>query len=87
MLNKILEGKALEQWRDEKFELNISKTKGSGKPGLKYRGSQHGLLGAYLELIEIIIKEDVIPVEILHDALISVATENGKDAHGKDESK
>lgn len=87
MLNKMLEGKALEQWHDEKFELNISKTKGASKPGLRYKGSQHGLLGAYLELIEIIIKEDVIPVEILHDALIAIAVENGKDAHGKHESK
>ena len=86
MLNKILEGKALEKYKDEKFELKIFKSKGAIKSGLRYRGSQHGLLAAYAELVELAIREDVIPVVIMHDLLLATAKEYGKAVH-KDESK
>lgn len=87
MLDELLEGKALEQWHEEAFELNIFKSKGMDKPGMRYKGSQHGLLGGYIELIDIIMKEDMVPAEVLHDTLMYVAEKNGKVAHGKHESK
>ena len=86
MLNKILDDKALKQYKNEEFKLEIYKSKGSDKPGFKYKGSQHGLLIAYEQLVETAIKEDVIPVVIMHDLLLTTAKEYGKAAH-KDESK
>lgn len=86
MLNKMLEGKALEKYKNEEFELKIYKSKGTNKPGLKYRGSQHGLLAAYTELVELAIREDVIPASIMHDLLLVIAEEYGK-VTCKDESK
>lgn len=86
MLHKILEGKALEQYINEEFELKIFKSKGMDKPGLKYKGSQHGLLAAYAQLVELAMKEDVIPAEVMHDLLMVIAEEQGK-VTCKDESK
>lgn len=86
MLNKMLEGKALEQYKNEEFKLEIYKSKGSDKPGFRYKGSQHGLLIAYGQLVETAIKEDVIPAELMHDLLIATAKEYGK-VTCKDESK
>lgn len=86
MLNKMLEGKALEKYKNEEFELKIYKSKGTNKPGLKYRGSQHGLLAAYTELVELAIREEVIPASIMHDLLIAIAEEYRK-VTCKDESK
>lgn len=86
MLHKILEGKALEQYINEEFELKIFKSKGMDRPGLKYKGSQHGLLAAYAQLVELAMKEDVIPAEVMHDLLMVIAEEQGK-VTCKDESK
>ena len=86
MLNKLLEGKALEQYLNEEFELKIFKSKGATKPGLRYKGSQHGLLAAYAELVELAIREEVIPASIMNDLLIAIAEDLGKGPH-KDESK
>lgn len=86
MLHKILEGKALEQYINEEFELKIFKSKGMDKPGLRYKGSQHGLLAAYAQLVELAMKEDVIPAEVMHDLLMVIAEEQGK-VTCKDESK
>ena len=86
MLNKILEGKALEQYINEEFELKIFKSKGMDKPGLRYKGSQHGLLAAYAQLVELSMKEDVIPAEVMHDLLMAIAEDQGK-VTCKDESK
>ena len=86
MLNKMLKGEALKKYLDEEFELKIYKSKGANKPGLRYKGSQHGLLAAYAELVELAIREEVIPVVIMHDLLLATAKEYGKAAH-EDESK
>ena len=86
MLNKMLEGKTLEKYKDEEFELKIFKSKGATKPGLRYRGSQHGLLAAYAELVELAIREEVIPASIMNDLLIAIAEDLGKGLY-KDESK
>lgn len=86
MLHKILEGKALEQYINEEFELKIFKSKGMDRPGLRYKGSQHGLLAAYAQLVELAMKEDVIPAEVMHDLLMVIAEEQGK-VTCKDESK
>ena len=86
MLSKLLEGKALEQYINEEFELRIFKSKGMDKPGLRYKGSPHGLLAAYAQLVELAIKEDVIPAEVMHDLLMVIAEEQGK-VTCKDESK
>lgn len=86
MLNKLLEGKALEQYRDEEFKLEIYKSKGMDKPGLRYKGSQHGLLAAYAQLVELAIKEDVIPAKIMHDLLMVTAEDLGQ-VTCEDESK
>lgn len=86
MLNKMLEGEALKKYLDEEFELKIYKNKGAYKSGLRYKGSQHGLLTAYTELVELAIREDVIPVVIMHDLLLATAKEYKKEVH-EDESK
>ena len=86
MLNKILDDKALKQYKNEEFKLEIYKSKGSDKPGFRYKGSQHGLLIAYGQLVETAIKEDVIPTELMHDLLLATAKEYGK-VTCKDESK
>lgn len=86
MLNKLLEGEALKSYIDEEFELKIYKSKGMDKPGLRYKGSQHGLLAAYAQLVELAMKEDVIPAEIMHDLLMAIAEDQGK-VTCKDESK
>ena len=89
MLKELLEGLSRENYRefkDETFELTVYKTKGNDCPGLKFKGSQHGLLAAYLKLIEIIIEQDAIPAKILHDALMLTAEKYDK-VDGIDESK
>ena len=86
MLNKILDDKALKQYKNEEFKLEIYKSKGSDKPGFRYKGSQHGLLIAYGQLVETAIKEDVIPAELMHDLLLATAKKYGK-VTCKDESK
>lgn len=86
MLNKILEGDALEQYKNEEFELKIFKSKGVNSPGLRYKGSQHGLLAAYSQLVEIALKEEVIPAKILHDLLMVIADDLGQ-VTCEDESK
>ena len=86
MLNKLLEGEALEQYKKEEFELKIFKSKGADKPGLKYKGSQHGLLTAYAELVELVLKEKIIPAKIMHDLLMVIAEDLGQ-VTCEDESK
>ena len=86
MLNKLLEGEALKNYVDEEFKLEIYKSKGMDKPGLRYKGSQHGLLAAYAQLVELAMREDVIPAEVMHDLLIAIAEDLGKGTC-KDESK
>jgi hypothetical protein len=86
MLNKILDGEALEKYKEEEFELKIFKSKGMTSPGLRYKGSQHGLLAAYAQLVELAMKEDVIPAEVMHDLLMLIAEDQGK-VICKDESK
>ena len=86
MLNKILDDKALKQYKNEEFKLEIYKSKGSDKPGFRYKGSQHGLLIAYGQLVETAIKEGVIPTELMHDLLIAVDEEHRK-VTSKNESK
>ena len=86
MLNKMLEGKALEKYKDEEFELKIFKIIDATKPGLRYRGIQQGLLAAYAELVELAIREEVIPASIMNDLLIAIAEDLGKGLY-KDESK
>ena len=86
MLNKILDGEALEKYRDEEFKLEIYKSKGMDKPGLRYKGSQHGLLAAYAQLVELAMQEDVIPAEVMHDLLMVIAEDQGK-VTCKNESK
>lgn len=86
MLNKLLEGEALKNYIDEEFKLEIYKSKGMDKPGLRYKGSQHGLLAAYALLVELAMREDVIPAQIMHDLLITIAEDLGKGTC-KDESK
>lgn len=86
MLNKLLEGDALKDYVDEEFKLEIYKSKGMDKPGLRYKGSQHGLLAAYAQLVELAMREDVIPAQIMHDLLIAIAEDLGKGTC-KDESK
>lgn len=86
MLNKLLEGEALKNYVDEEFKLEIYKSKGMDKPGLRYKGSQHGLLAAYAQLVELAMREDVIPAQIMHDLLIAIAEDLGKGTC-KDESK
>jgi hypothetical protein len=86
MLNKILDGEALEKYKEEEFELKIFKSKGMTSPGLRYKGSQHGLLAAYAHLVELAMKEDVIPAEVMHDLLMLIAEDQGK-VICKDESK
>lgn len=86
MLNKLLEGEALKNYIDEEFKLEIYKSKGMDKPGLRYKGSQHGLLAAYAQLVESAMREDVIPAQIMHDLLIAIAEDLGKGTC-KDESK
>lgn len=86
MLNKILEGEALEQYKNEEFELKIFKSKGVDKPGLRYKGSQHGLLAAYAQLVELSLKEEVIPAKIMHDLLMVIADDLGQ-VTCEDESK
>lgn len=86
MLNKLLEGEALKNYIDEEFKLEIYKSKGMDKPGLRYKGSQHGLLAAYAQLVELAMREDVIPAQIMHDLLIAIAEDLGKGTC-KDESK
>lgn len=86
MLNKILEGEALEKYKDEEFELNIFKSKGMTSPGLRYKGSQHGLLAAYAQLVELSLKEEVVPAKIMHDLLMVIAEDLGQ-VTCEDESK
>lgn len=77
---------AWQEYKNEEFELKIFKSKGADKPGLRYRGSQHGLLAAYAELVELAIREEVIPASIMNDLLITIAEDLGKGLY-KDESK
>lgn len=77
---------AWQEYKNEEFELKIFKSKGADKPGLRYRGSQHGLLAAYAELVELAIREEVIPISIMNDLLIAIAEDLGKGLY-KDESK
>lgn len=86
MLNKILEGEALEKYKDEEFELRIFKSKGMTSPGLRYKGSQHGLLAAYSQLVELSLKEEVVPAKIMHDLLMVIAEDLGQ-VTCEDESK
>ena len=86
MLNKILEGEALEQYKNEEFELKIFKSKGMTNPGLRYKGSQHGLLAAYAQLVELSLKEEVVPAKIMHDLLMVIADDLGQ-VTCEDESK
>lgn len=86
MLNKMLEGEALKSYIDEEFELKIYKSKGMDKPGLRYKGSQHGLLAAYSQLVELALREEVIPAKIMHDLLMVIAEDQGQ-VTCEDESK
>jgi hypothetical protein len=86
MLDVILEGEALEKYKNEEFELKIYKSKGMNKPGLRYKGSQHGLLAAYAQLVELSLKEEVVPAKIMHDLLILIAEDLGQ-VTCEDESK
>ena len=86
MLELILEGEALEKYKEEEFELKIFKSKGMHKPGLRYKGSQHGLLAAYAQLVELSLKEEVVPAKIMHDLLMLIAEDLGQ-VTCEDESK
>ena len=78
MIKELLEGKALEQYTNEDFKLEIYKTKGMNNPGLKFKGSQTALLSAFAKLVEVALTDDVIPAKIMHDILLYIANDLGK---------
>lgn len=78
MIKELLEGKALEEYTNEDFKLEIYKSKGMNNPGLKFKGSQRALLSAFAKLVEVALTDDVVPVKIMHDVILYIANDLGK---------
>lgn len=78
MIKELLDEKALEEYNNEEFKLEIYKSAGMGNPGLKYKGSQRALLSAFAKLVETALTDDVIPSKVMHDVLLYIANDLGK---------
>ena len=86
MFEKLLENKALKIHKQSEFKLELNKTPGKIHPAVTYKGSPSGMLCSFATLVEVILKEDLIEAEVLHDTLMFIATQLGKGPH-KDELK
>ena len=78
MIKELLDEKALEEYTNEDFKLEIYKSAGMGNPGLKYKGSQRALLSAFAKLVETALTDDVIPAKVMHDVVLYIANDLGK---------
>ena len=78
MIKEFLNEKALEEYTNEDFKLEIYKSKGMNNPGLKFKGSQRALLSAFAKLVETALTDDVIPAKIMHDIVLYIANDLGK---------
>lgn len=78
MIKEFLNEKALEEYTNEEFKLEIYKSVGMNNPGLKFKGSQRALLSAFAKLVETALNDDVIPAKVMHDLLMFIASDLGK---------
>jgi hypothetical protein len=78
MIKELLDEKALEEYNNEEFKLEIYKSAGMGNPGLKYKGTQRALLSAFAKLVETALTDDVIPAKVMHDVVLYIANDLGK---------
>ena len=78
MIKEFLNEKALEEYTNEDFKLEIYKSKGMNNPGLKFKGSQRALLSAFAKLVETALTDEVIPAKIMHDIVLYIANDLGK---------
>ena len=78
MIKEVLDEERLKDYTEEDFKLEVYKSKGSQNPGLRFKGSQLGLLSCYAKLIETVLADDTIPAKVLHDILMYIADDMGK---------